>query len=137
MTTARIRRADPRWRYVAAGAAIMALAAAVLLAMGRTPFCRCGSIKLWTPDAWGPENSQQLTDPYSFTHITHGILLYWITRAVAPRLALPARALLSLRNRKFRVRPLMFPMRPRNPIRLSRLQRSKPQVPLAAVRGWG
>jgi hypothetical protein len=96
MTNTRVRRAGSPWRYVAAAAAIMALAAAILLAMGRTPFCRCGSIRLWTPDAWGPENSQQLTDPYTFTHITHGILLYFIAWIVAPGLSLPARAVLVI-----------------------------------------
>ena len=96
MTPAHVRRSASRWRYVAAGAAIMALAAALELAMGRTPFCRCGSIELWAFDAWGPENSQQLTDPYTFTHVTHGVLLYFVTSLVAGRLMLPARALLAV-----------------------------------------
>ena len=74
----------------------MALAAAVLLAMGRTPWCKCGTIKLWTGDAWGPENSQQLTDPYSFTHITHGVLLYFFLRLVAGKLSLQARGVLAI-----------------------------------------
>ena len=95
-TIADVARADSTRRYVVAGAAIMALAAALELAMGRAPFCTCGSIKLWTADAWGPENSQQLTDPYTFTHVTHGVVLYFLVSLVARGQALRARALLAL-----------------------------------------
>lgn len=28
------------------------------------------------------QNSQQFADPYSFTHVTHGVLLYWLVRAL-------------------------------------------------------
>lgn len=87
---------DARYRTVAASAAIICVAALILLAMGRTPWCRCGSIKLWTGDAWGPENSQQLTDPYTFTHITHGVLLYFLLHRVARRRALGTRAVLAV-----------------------------------------
>jgi Protein of unknown function (DUF2585) len=89
-------RRVPFWVYPTAAAAIMALAAAILLAMGRTPWCTCGTIKLWTGDAWGPENSQQLTDPYTFTHITHGVLLYFFLQLVARRLPLRARGVLAI-----------------------------------------
>src|SRR5262245_29063366 len=84
------------WVHVAAGAAIVALAAAILLAMGREPWCRCESIRLWTGDAWGPENSQQLTDPYTFTHVTHGVLLYGLLRLLAPRLSVATRGVLAV-----------------------------------------
>ena len=76
--------------------AIICIAALILLAMGRTPWCRCDSIKLWTADAWGPENSQQFTDPYTFTHITHGVILYlllWVAAREQPR---GARAILAV-----------------------------------------
>jgi hypothetical protein len=64
--------------------------------MGRAAFCRCGVIRLWTADAWGPENSQQLTDPYSFTHITHGILLYAVLSILFGNLSVGKRALIAL-----------------------------------------
>jgi uncharacterized protein DUF2585 len=84
----------PQWAYVAIAMAIIALAATILLAMGRTPWCTCGTVKLWTSDAWGPENSQQFTDPYSFTHITHGVLLYFLVRLVARNWPFGARGVL-------------------------------------------
>src|SRR5262245_56769717 len=64
--------------------------------MGRPLVCRCDVVRLWTSDAWGPENSQQLSDPYTFTHVTHGVLLYALPRLLAPRLSLPVRALLAI-----------------------------------------
>lgn len=76
--------------------AIIGVAALILLAMGRTPWYRSGSIKLWTGDAWGPENSQQFTDPYTFTHLTHGALLYLLLHLVARTRPLRARAVLAV-----------------------------------------
>jgi hypothetical protein len=96
MTSLDAHRRVPPWVYVGVAAAAIAAAAVILLAMGRTPWCRCDSIKLWTGDAWGPENSQQFTDPYSFTHITHGVLLYGLLSLVARRLPLAARAVLAI-----------------------------------------
>ena len=96
MTASHARRDVPSWVYVAITLAILAGAAVILLAMGRTPWCRCGSIKVWTSDAWGPENSQQFTDPYTFTHITHGVLLYCLLQLVARRQPLGVRFLLAV-----------------------------------------
>jgi hypothetical protein len=55
---------------------ILTAAVVVLLAMGRIPFCKCGIISLWSSDVQSNQQSQQLTDPYTFTHIIHGAILY-------------------------------------------------------------
>ena len=89
-------RRPPAWTYVALSTAIIGVAALILLAMGRTPWCRCDSIKLWTNDAWGPENSQQFTDPYTFTHVTHGVLLYLLLWVVARKQLLGTRVVLAV-----------------------------------------
>ena len=44
--------------------------------LGRAPICTCGTVKLWTSDAYGPQNSQMLADWYSLSHVLHGVLLY-------------------------------------------------------------
>jgi hypothetical protein len=38
-------------------------------------WCACGKANLWDGDIWCSHNSQHLFDPYSFTHILHGVLM--------------------------------------------------------------
>ena len=52
---------------------ILGLTALQLHNQGRLWWCACRGF-LWTSDAWGLRTSQTFLDPYSFTHILHGLM---------------------------------------------------------------
>jgi len=75
---------------------IVAVAAVLLRWQGRSWFSTTGVMSAWSGDAWGRENSQQLFDPYTFTHITHGVLIYALVWLLAGKLPLRMRLLLVI-----------------------------------------
>lgn len=74
---------------------LLALQAITLYAFGQPPICTCGSIRLWVGNVLGPENSQQLFDWYSFSHIIHGIGIYFLLWLIAPRTPVMLRLVLA------------------------------------------
>ena len=59
-----------------AGVLVLTLATMILSlrAQGRLWWCACGQFSPWSANVWSSHNSQHLFDPYSFTHLLHGVL---------------------------------------------------------------
>jgi uncharacterized protein DUF2585 len=80
----------PRWLCAAAAAAMLGAAAAAEFAMGRKLWGISGEPGIWSGNIRSSHNSQFMTDPYTFSHLTHGALLYglmWLGARGLPRRA--------------------------------------------------
>jgi len=95
MTTA---QTQPFFSRNTAIACVCLLGAAfvILTFQGRVWWCQAGD---WSPWSWqinSAHNSQHVIDAYSFTHILHGILEFWILSLVFRRVPLAWRLVLAV-----------------------------------------
>ena len=81
---------------IVAFAGVLAVTSGVELWMGRSLFGPDGRPGLWESNIWSSENSQRFADPYSFSHIVHGILYYAGLWVVARRWPVRHRLLIAL-----------------------------------------
>jgi hypothetical protein len=82
--------------HLALAVGLIALTAFVLLAMGRTPICECGYVKLWHGVTVSSENSQHLSDWYSPSHVIHGFVFYGLGWLFLRRASLGTRLILAV-----------------------------------------
>ncbi|HTU26306.1 MAG TPA: DUF2585 family protein [Pirellulales bacterium] len=75
---------------------ILAATAIELHYQGRLWRSASGRLLLWVGDVWSSENSQQLFDPYSFTHVLHGFVLCGLAAWAVPRWPLAWRLCLAI-----------------------------------------
>jgi hypothetical protein len=78
-------RTQKYWPVFAIVASFVATALLLRL-QGRLWLCACGSIQLWSGQICSADNSQHFLDPYSFTHVLHGFLFFWLIVWLLPRL---------------------------------------------------
>lgn len=81
-------------------AALLGALALILHTMGRIPFCTCG-LHLWTADPWSSASSQNFADPYSSSHMLHGMIFYGFLLFIGSFLSRRGVTWLTLRIRFF------------------------------------
>ena len=64
--------------------------------MGRSALGPDGRFGWWEPDIWSSENSQRVADPYSFSHLGHGLIFYAVLWLFARKLPRRQRFLIAL-----------------------------------------
>jgi hypothetical protein len=88
--------APPAWTDVAIASLVVALSVTLLLVMGRPLVYQHGPVRLWSGNVQSDQNSQQLADPYTLTHVTHGVLLFGLVGLVCRRLPARTRVVVAL-----------------------------------------
>lgn len=82
MTSSEQRR---RWWPWLAIVVMLVVTVIALRLQGRLWICACGRIDLWAGNPNSPDNSQHIADPYSLTHVLHGLIFYGIIAWIIPR----------------------------------------------------
>ncbi len=66
----------PNRKAIIATIILMIVTLVILIAMNRPLICTCGTVEFWHGEVVSAGNSQHITDWYSFSHFTHGLIMY-------------------------------------------------------------
>lgn len=76
---------------------VILAAEATIFAMGHPLICKCGYVKLWHSARGDSEMSQHIADWYTYSHVLHGVIFYWLISWIAAgRLSVAARLLIAV-----------------------------------------
>jgi hypothetical protein len=75
---------------------LMLAAALTERAMGRRLWGVHNTPGVWSGDIWSKYNSQFVADPYSFTHVTHGVVFYGLTHLLLKSSGLQTRLIVAV-----------------------------------------
>ncbi|HZE62282.1 MAG TPA: DUF2585 family protein [Pyrinomonadaceae bacterium] len=85
----------PKFISWLAFSAIFPVTALLLHAEGRLWICACGKLLAWSGRVCSADNSQHFLDPYSFTHLLHGVLFFWLIYWLGPQWRVTGQLLLA------------------------------------------
>jgi hypothetical protein len=79
------------------GLCIIAITAGLLYVAGRSPICPCGTVKFFDFVPHAGEDSQHIFDWYTFSHILHGLIFYFLIWLIGRgRVPFPVAILIAL-----------------------------------------
>ncbi len=82
---------------LALSVAVVAAMSGILYSLGRVWWCKLGDYAIYVNEAWNSNHtSQHLFDPYTFTHILHGVAFFWIASVIFARLSVSWRFLIAM-----------------------------------------
>jgi len=77
--------------------AVALLMVVLLYTQGRIWWCKLGDYSIYVNEAWNSSHtSQHFLDPYTFTHILHGVMFFWLASLIFSRLSAAWRFFISV-----------------------------------------
>ncbi len=89
-------RGDQFSASTAAALLLTGIAGAYLYALGHPLICKCNYVKLWHGVTFSSENSQHISDWYTFSHVIHGFAFYWLLSLFARRMPASRKLLIAI-----------------------------------------